>query len=92
MASFDYDAVIIGSGFSAGVSPRPKAWFGLPFGVAVWASGYVVLPQLGVYQPIWRYDLKTLRDDLRVHLVYGTATAGASRLLMRMSNERSTRA
>ena len=73
-------------------SRKPKVWFGLPFGAAVWASGYVVLPQLGVYQPIWKYDLKTLWDDLSVHLVYGTATAGAFCLLMRMSNERSTRA
>ena len=73
-------------------SRKPKVWCGLPFGAAVWASGYVVLPQLGVYQPIWKYDLKTLWDDLSVHLVYGTATAGAFRLLTRMNNERSTRA
>ena len=46
-----------------------------PFGAAVWAGGYVVLPLLGVYKPIWKYDLKTLGKDLGAHLVFGTATA-----------------
>lgn len=44
---------------------------------AVWAGGYVVLPQLGVYEPIWKYDLATLRKDLGAHLAFGTATAAA---------------
>ena len=39
-------------------SRRARAWYGLPFGAAVWLSGYVVLPQLGVYEPIWKYDLR----------------------------------
>ena len=64
-------------------SRRSKVWFGPPFGAAVWASGYVVLPILGVYKPIWKYDLKTLWDDLSVHLVFGTATATAFGLLAR---------
>jgi hypothetical protein len=61
----------------------PKLWYGLPFGAAVWASGYVVLPLLGVYKPIWKYDLKTLAKDLSAHVVFGTATAGAFALLAR---------
>ena len=36
---------------------------------------YVVLPLLGVYKPIWKYDLETLEKDLSAHLVFGTATA-----------------
>ena len=56
-------------------------WLGLPFGAAVWLSGYVVLPELGVYEPIWKYDLETLRKDLTAHLVFGTATAAVFRLL-----------
>ena len=43
----------------------------------VWAGGYVVLPQLGVYKQIWKYDLETLEKDLSAHLVFGTATAAA---------------
>jgi hypothetical protein len=66
-----------GYGLVARSRPRPHVWLGLPFGAAVWASGYAVLPQLGVYEPIWKYDLKTLGKDLGAHLVFGTATAAA---------------
>jgi hypothetical protein len=38
-------------------------------------------PLLGVYKPIWKYDLETLRKDLSAHLVFGTATAAAFCLL-----------
>jgi hypothetical protein len=58
-----------------------KLWYGLPFGAVVWANGYVVLPVLGVYRPIWEYDVVTLGEDLSAHLVYGTATAAALRVL-----------
>ena len=70
-----------GYGLLLGSQRRPKVWFGIPFGTAVWASGYVVLPLLGVYKPIWKYDLKTLEKDLSAHLVFGTATAAGFRLL-----------
>ena len=43
-----------GYGLLVGSGREPKVWFGLPFGAAVWTSGYVVLPQLGVYKPIWK--------------------------------------
>ena len=62
-------------------SRKPRVWYGLPFGAAVWAGGYVVLPLLGVYQPIWKYDRKTLKKDLSAHLVFGAATAATYRLL-----------
>ena len=44
-----------------------------------WLSGYVVLPLANVYQPIWRYDTKTLAQDLAVHIVYGAAASTAFR-------------
>jgi hypothetical protein len=66
-----------GYGLLVGSRRTPRVWYGLPFGAAVWASGYVVLPQLGVYEPIWKYDLETLGKDLSAHLVFGTATAAA---------------
>jgi hypothetical protein len=72
-----------GYGLLVGSRREPKLWSGLPFGAAVWAGGYVVLPLLGVYKPIWKYDLTTLRKDLTAHLVFGTATAAAYRLLWR---------
>ena len=66
-----------GYGLLLGSRRNPKVWYGVPFGAAVWASGYVVLPLLGVYKPIWKYDFETLRKDLSAHLVFGTATAAA---------------
>jgi hypothetical protein len=66
-----------------------KVWYGVPFGAAVWAGGYVVLPQLGVYEQIWKYDLETLAKDLGAHLVFGTATTAAYGLLS--SNRKKTR-
>jgi hypothetical protein len=69
-------------------SRKSRVWYGLPFGAAVWASGYVVLPQLGVYKQIWEYDLETLGIDFTGHLVFGAATAAAFSLL---TDERSSR-
>jgi hypothetical protein len=70
-----------GYGLLVGSRQKPKLWYGLPFGAGVWASGYVVFPLLGVYEPIWKYDLETLGNDLSAHLVFGTATAAGFRLL-----------
>src|SRR3954471_768359 len=56
-------------GLVAGSLRRPQIRYGLPFGATVWGSGYVVLPATGLYEPIWKYDLKTLGDDLSAHLV-----------------------
>jgi hypothetical protein len=59
----------------------PRVWSGLPFGAAVWGSGYVVLPAAGLYRPIWEYDRRTLANDLAAHLVYGLTTAVVFRAL-----------
>jgi hypothetical protein len=61
--------------------PKPRVGYGLPFGTAVWASDYVLLPAAKLYKPLWKYDLKTLTQDLSAHLVYGLATAATLRLL-----------
>ena len=54
---------------------------GLPFGATVWLNSYIVLPLAKLYEPIWKYDPRTLAKDLGDHLVYGIATAGANRAL-----------
>jgi hypothetical protein len=72
-----------GYGLVARSRRKPEVWLGLPFGAAVWAAGYAVFPQFGVYEPIWKYDLKTLGKDLSAHLVFGSATAAAFALLAR---------
>jgi hypothetical protein len=66
--------------FAAPARP-PGLLDGAAFGAAVCASGYVILPVLGVYRPIWAYDVGTLAADLRGHLVFGLATAGAYRAI-----------
>lgn len=64
-------------GLVVGSRRKARVLYGPPFGAAVWSGGYVVLPLLGVYKPIWTYDLETLGKDLSAHLVFGTATATA---------------
>jgi hypothetical protein len=61
-------------GVLAGSLRLPYPWYGLRFGAVVWASGYVILPEGGLYKPIWQYDTKTLADDLSAHLAYGAGT------------------
>lgn len=61
-------------GVLVGSLRRPDALYGLPFGVVVWASGYLVLPEAGLYKPIWEYDTKALAEDLGGHLAYGTGS------------------
>jgi hypothetical protein len=68
-------------GIAAESLSQPRIWYGLPFGAGVWAVDYAVLPAAGLYKPIWEYDRKTLASDLSAHLVYGTATAAALRLM-----------
>ena len=62
-------------GVVAGSLRRPRPVDGIPFGAAVWALGYVVLPQAGLYKQIWKYDVETLAKDLSAHLAYGVSTA-----------------
>ncbi|GLZ48851.1 hypothetical protein Acsp06_50360 [Actinomycetospora sp. NBRC 106375] len=68
-------------GLLAGSVRTPRTWFGVPFGSGVWGLSYTVLPPTGLYEPIWRYDRRTLARDLGAHLVYGLGTAAAFRLL-----------
>ena len=48
---------------------------GLGLAAAAWTSTYLVLPPLGVYEPIWTYDVATLFKDASAHAVYGLTTA-----------------
>lgn len=73
-AGMQYGAVVGGQRW-------PKLRYGPPFGAIVWASGYAVLPAMGVYRPIWEYDRLTLWKDFSAHIVFGAATAVAFRAL-----------
>lgn len=47
------------------------------FGSGVWASSYVQLVPMGLYQPPWTYSPKMLANDLGYHLTYGVGVAFA---------------
>lgn len=68
-------------GILAGSRPRPRPGYGPPFGAAVFAGDYIVLPIAGLYEPIWKYDAKTLAWDFGAHLAYGAGTGTAFWLL-----------
>jgi hypothetical protein len=68
-------------GVLAGRSTRHRLALALALGPTVWLSGYVILPPAGVYEPIWKYDARTLADDLSAHLVFGLTTSAAFALL-----------
>ena len=74
-------------GILAGSLRSPQAVYGLPFGAAVWATGYVILPEGGLYKPIRDYDAKTLAWDLTGHLAYGAGTGITFRLLTHVLDE-----
>jgi len=71
-------------GIAAGSVRRPHPTYGLPFGAAVWATGYVMLPEAGLYKPIWKYDARTLAWDLSAHLAYGAGTGATFWLLAKV--------
>lgn len=68
-------------GLLAGSRRSPRLRSGIRLGVTAWAAGYAVLPLAGLYEPMWKYDPKTLWKDLSAHLAFGTGTAAAFRLL-----------
>jgi hypothetical protein len=70
-------------GIVAGSLSAPRVLCGAPFGAAVWATGYGILPAAKLYKPVWQYDAVTLAKDLSAHLVYGLATAGSFQLVWR---------
>jgi hypothetical protein len=63
---------------SLGIPVLPAA---AGFGTLVWASDYVVLPAMKIYEPAWKYPASTLAVDLARHLAYGAGVAGAYALL-----------
>ena len=82
IAHWAYGSLAAGAyGVVVGSLRRPRMLYGLPFGAAVWAGGYVVLPQAGLYEPIWKYDVRTLAWDLGAHLAYGAGTGAVFSLL-----------
>jgi hypothetical protein len=70
---------------AARTSRHPK-FRGLAFGPVVCLSSYVLLPLVGVYEPIWKYDKRTLTDDLVAHLVFGISASASFAALSRKTS------
>jgi hypothetical protein len=73
-----------GYGIVAGSLRRPRAVYGLPLGATTWITGYLVLPEAGLYKPLFEYDPETLAWDLGGHLAYGAGTGTAFWLLAKI--------
>lgn len=54
---------------------------GLAAGAAAFGGAYTILPVVGLYDPIWAYDGKTLWKDATAHATFGAATGVALGLL-----------
>ena len=54
---------------------------GVAFGSLVWAASYAELVPLGIYEPPWAYDAKTLGQDLGYHLAFGVGTVASAAAL-----------
>lgn len=78
LAGTGYGAVMQGLVLHDRRNPAASA---LATGAGAWLASYAVLGALGLYQPAWEYDTKTLTDDLTAHLVFGAVTAVTYRIL-----------
>ncbi len=56
---------------------------GLLTGAGAFANSYATLGAIGVYEPIWEYDVETLAQDFSAHLLFGAATGLAHAALSR---------
>lgn len=70
-------------GVAAGSLSSAGTAMGLVLGPVAWGTSYAVLGLAKLYKPIWEYDHKTLAKDFGAHLVFGTVTAAAYRVLSR---------
>jgi len=68
-AAWGLSAAVVAAATGAAATP-----VGLAVGLAAFATSYAVLAPLGIYQPIWTYDINTLWKDFSGHLTFGLAT------------------
>jgi hypothetical protein len=67
----------VGGSVLAALTGIPVFAAGLASGAASFAGAYTILPTLGIYDPIWEYEGKTLWKDATAHATYGAATGAA---------------
>jgi hypothetical protein len=59
----------------------PAGLLGPLFGLGVWVASYAELVPLGIYEPPWRYPLRSLAEEIGYHLTFGTTVSGTYELL-----------
>lgn len=64
-------------GLVRGPAARGTITEGLAFGLAAWAASYVEFVPLGIYEPPWTYDAKSIAPDVGYHLAFGVGVATA---------------
>jgi hypothetical protein len=62
-------------GLVEGTAEMNPVLAGVGFGSVVFGSAYMMLPAMGLYEPPWEYDAKSLGVDWSYHAVYGIGTA-----------------
>jgi len=77
-------------GVIVGAIPNAGPFTGLATGVLAWATSYVVLPRLGVYEEMTSYEPEVLWQDLSAHLVYGAVLGTVHWMLNRGAAEASS--
>ena len=70
-------------GLIRGTAARRALRSGLLFGTGVWATSYLTLVPVGIYQPPWKYPPKELALDLSYHLAYGAGVGAGYALVAR---------
>lgn len=70
-------------GLIEGTRPGQALRRGLLFGTGVWASSYVTLVPMGLYEAPWKYSPSELGFDLSYHLASGAGVGAGYRLLDR---------
>lgn len=70
-----------GVAVALGLRPGPRS--GALLGMVACSTSYALLPLLELYEPIWRYDAKTLAQDYSAHLVFGSVTGAVCWALSR---------
>ena len=67
----------VGGSLLAAYTGAPPFVAGLAAGVAAFTGAYTILPALGIYDPIWEYDGKTIWKDASAHATFAVATGAA---------------
>lgn len=70
-------------GLIQGSAPGPALRRGMLFGSGVWATSYLILVPMGLYQPPWRYPLRQLALDVSYHLAYGAGLGWGYAVIVR---------